>query len=185
MKGFLGGIVVTLVLILLSGVLYIRSGWMPVAVSDPPLLFEKQLARLGVHSRVKRDAPVMDAFAFTIRDGISGARVYQQDCAFCHGLPEQRAAIGNAMFPRAPQLFPDRTVTDDPVGVIYWKIKNGIRLTGMPAFKASLTEQQMWQVSTLLARADKLPPQVLDAFKPPSANAAAPASVTPAPAQTK
>ena len=50
---------------------------------------------------------------------------------------------------------------------------------------AQLTEQQMWQVSTLLVRADKLPPEVLDAFKPPSANAAAPASVTPAPAQTK
>jgi thiosulfate dehydrogenase len=50
-------------------------------------------------------------------------------------------------------------VTDDPPGETYWKVANGIRLTGMPAFKDMLTDNQMWQVSLLLANADKpLPP---------------------------
>ncbi|MGA8767647.1 MAG: hypothetical protein WB559_11550, partial [Candidatus Acidiferrales bacterium] len=40
------------------------------------------------------------------------------------------------------------------------------RLTGMPAFQASLEDQQLWQVTALVARADKLPPEVLDALKP-------------------
>jgi mono/diheme cytochrome c family protein len=65
------------------------------------------------------------------------------------------------MFPRAPQLFShDDMVSDDPVGEDFWKVKNGIRLSGMPGFKDSLTEAQIWQVSALLARADNLLPEV-------------------------
>jgi hypothetical protein len=61
------------------------------------------------------------------------------------------------MFPKPPQFFQEHGVTDDPAGETFWKAKNGIRLTGMPGFGASLSEQQLWQVSLLLAHADKLP----------------------------
>jgi mono/diheme cytochrome c family protein len=47
------------------------------------------------------------------------------------------------------------SVGDDPVGETYWKIKNGIRLTGMPAYGKVLSETQLWQVSLLLSMADK------------------------------
>ena len=66
------------------------------------------------------------------------------------------------MFPKPPQLFNGKGVTDDPVGETFWKVENGIRLSGMPAFKASLMEDEMWQVSLLLAHADKLPDSVRD-----------------------
>ncbi len=53
-------------------------------------------------------------------------------------------------------------VSDDPPGETFWKVSNGIRLTGMPAFKNILSETQIWQVSLLLANADKpLPPEAL------------------------
>jgi len=71
------------------------------------------------------------------------------------------------MFPHAPQLFTPRgMVTDDPAGVTYWKVNNGIRLSGMPSFHAALTDDQMWQVTALLNRADKLPPEALEALNP-------------------
>ena len=44
-------------------------------------------------------------------------------------------------------------VSDDPPGETYWKVANGIRLSGMPSYKDLLTETQMWQVSLLLANA--------------------------------
>ena len=105
---------------------------------------------------------------FTPQELASGADIYQKNCAACHGLPGQSVPpIGQGEFPRPPQLFtPDGRVSDDPAGVTYWKIKNGIRLTGMPAFGKSLSDMQMWQVAALVARADNLPPQVMDALKP-------------------
>ncbi len=80
----------------------------------------------------------------------------------CHGLPGQSApAAAKGMSPRPPQLFvPAEMVTDDPAGVVFWKAKNGIRLSGMPGFHASLSDEQLWQVSLLLTHADKLPAEV-------------------------
>jgi thiosulfate dehydrogenase len=78
---------------------------------------------------------------------LAGATVYRKDCAVCHGLPGgEETPIGKGMFPHPPQLFHGKGVTDDPVGESYWKVANGIRLTGMPGFKKSLTDAQMWQV---------------------------------------
>jgi mono/diheme cytochrome c family protein len=71
-------------------------------------------------------------------------------------------------------------VSDDPPGETYWKVANGIRLTGMPAFKDVLTETEMWQVSLLLANADKpLPPAALDILRG-EAPVPAPAAAGPA-----
>jgi mono/diheme cytochrome c family protein len=47
-------------------------------------------------------------------------------------------------------------VTDDPEGVTYWKVTNGIRLSGMPGFGGTLSDTERWQVTMLVAHADKL-----------------------------
>jgi mono/diheme cytochrome c family protein len=78
------------------------------------------------------------------------------------------------MFPKPPQFFQGQGVTDDPVGETYWKAKNGIRLTGMPAYGPSLSEQQLWQASLLLAHADKLPPSVQKVLSESPATAKSP-----------
>ena len=165
---FLIGLILGILIVPAVLFLYIRSGAAPAAASDSPLPFEKFLARGGLRARINKEAPQRDVNSFTTGDLAAGAEVYQRNCAFCHGLPQQPAsAASKGMFPQAPQLFTaDDTVTDDPPGVTYWKVKNGIRLTGMPGFKDALTDQQAWQVSALLARADKLSPDVLVLLKP-------------------
>jgi hypothetical protein len=54
-------------------------------------------------------------------------------------------------------MFKGKGDTDDPPQVSYWKVKNGIRLTGMPTFKGILDDTQMWQLALFVANADKLP----------------------------
>jgi hypothetical protein len=49
-------------------------------------------------------------------------------------------------------------VEDDPEGWTFWKIKHGIRWTGMPAWKAELSDQQIWTLALFLKHMDKLPP---------------------------
>ncbi len=62
-------------------------------------------------------------------------------------------------------LTPEGMLTDDPVGVTYWKVQNGIRLSGMPSFGAILTDSERWQVSALLARVNMLPAEAQEALK--------------------
>jgi len=84
------------------------------------------------------------------------------------------------MFPKPPQLFSGKGVTDDPASETYWKAANGIRLSGMPSFKARLTDTQLWQVSELLAHANEIPESVKRVLVPdlPS-SASAPALTSP------
>ena len=49
-------------------------------------------------------------------------------------------------------------VEDDPEGWTFWKIKQGIRWTGMPAWKDSLSDDQIWKITLFLKHMDKLPP---------------------------
>jgi len=187
---FLTGLIVGFLILPVGFLLYALSGHLPAATSDPPLPFEAVLAGAGLYGRIRREAPKRDVSNVATAELVSGADIYQKKCAVCHGLPNQAVPpIGQGEFPRPPQLFTvDGRVSDDPAGVTYWKVKNGIRLTGMPAFEKSLSEAQMWQVTALVARADQLPPEAMDALKPQppvvlvTAGAANPAE-TPAPKQ--
>jgi len=92
----------------------------------------------------------------------------------CHGLPGQAApAAAKGMFPPPPQLLQkDETVTDDPP-----ERPSGKQEWDSPhrdaSFGSSLSTQQIWQVSLLLANADKLPPSVQQALASPSTAAQA------------
>ena len=91
----------------------------------------------------------------------SGAHVYRAQCASCHGTPGHDVGYAKYMFPSAPQLWKKHGtrgvvgVSDDPPGETYWKVKNGIRLTGMPGFGASMADQQLWQVTLFLQQGGK------------------------------
>jgi thiosulfate dehydrogenase len=159
MKQFLLGILVVFIALPLLGFLYIRSGYVPVATSAPPFPFEKKIAQTALGARVSREAPAKAAVDPTPENLLAGAKLYREYCAVCHGTPGlPKTAIAEGMYPPPPKLFPGKGVTDDPVGETYWKVANGIRLTGMPAFGKSLSDAQVWQVSQMLANAGHLAP---------------------------
>ncbi len=161
LTGVVLGVVATVLLGAAGVYTYFERGMAPVAASAPPMPFEKRLARMALHARVERERPDKPPIPADEANLAAGARVYVQHCAVCHSLPgSQPTAIAAGEFPKPPHLFRGKGVTDDPAGETYWKVANGIRLTGMPGFQGSLSTDQMWQVSLLLANADRLPASV-------------------------
>ena len=156
------GVLVGLLILPAALYLYVATGHVPVATADPSMPMEAFFAKMGRKSRIRAEQPKRDLSTFSAADLEAGADIYQKNCAFCHGLPNQpKSNAAKGMFPRAPQLLEkDDMVIDDAVGESFWKVKNGIRLSGMPGFKDSLSETQIWQVSALLARAEQLPAEV-------------------------
>jgi mono/diheme cytochrome c family protein len=168
MRTFFLGLCSGLALILISGFAYIESGMAPVATAAAPLPFEKRITRIALHAVVAKEAPKNSPVAATEEAYRAGAHIYRLDCAVCHGLPgQEQTPIAKGEFPKPPHLFKGKGVSDDPAGETYWKVANGIRLTGMPGFKDSLSEEQMWQVSLLLANSDKLPASITAALQVP------------------
>ena len=177
LKTFVIGIVIGVLLIAGGVWYYFTSGRAPVAASDPPLPFENKLANGALHARIAKQTPANPPVQADETTYMAGADIYKQNCAICHGLPDQeQSPIAKGMFPKPPHLFRGTGVTDDPAWETHWKAENGIRLTGMPGFKGSLNDTQLWQVSVLLANADKISPAVKAALTsppppPPSATA--------------
>lgn len=145
------------ILILFGGLYYyFASGMAPAAVADSPMPFEKRIANMALDAHVQKQAAVQSPVPADEPSFLAGVNVYQQDCQGCHGMPGQKSEFATAMYPPPPQLFEGKGVSDDPVQETYWKVVNGIRLTGMPAFKGILDDKQCWQVSQLLARSNEL-----------------------------
>lgn len=167
MRKFILGIIIGLLIPAAVGYCYFRYGYAPVATASAPMPFEKTMASMALRARIHNEAPKNAPIQPTEQNLTAGAKIYVDNCAFCHGFPDQppsKAAKG--MFPLPPQLLnKDEMVTDDPVGVTYWKVKNGIRMTGMPGFGEMLSDNEIWQVSEMLAHADKLPPATTAALQ--------------------
>jgi thiosulfate dehydrogenase len=158
MKGFIIGFFAA-VLAVVGGVgFFIVSGRAPVATADPPLPFEKTLVGMALDAHIGRQPVKESPLPADEANLVAGARVFKSHCAGCHGLPGQsEPTLGARMYPPAPTLFKGQGVTDDPVFDSYWKVTNGIRLTGMPAFRTRLTDDEIWQVSQLVAHANQIP----------------------------
>jgi mono/diheme cytochrome c family protein len=168
MKAWLIGFICGLIVLPLVCFFYLRLGYAPVATSAPPLPLERYITHSALQARIDKEMPRNEPVAATEATFMAGAMTYRESCAVCHGLPGQpKSAIAKGMFPSPPHLFEGKGVTDDPAGETYWKVKNGIRLTGMPGFEKSLTDEQIWQVSEMLAKADKLPESILTMLKAP------------------
>src|SRR5271155_1960022 len=179
-KALVVGVIVGVVLVIAALHLYFASGQVPVATSAAPMPFERRYAHIA-HDAYLNKLPHPQAQTPADEPNyLAGAEVYKQNCAVCHGLPgAPKTAIAAGMFPKPPQLWQGDGVTDDEAWETYWKVENGIRMTGMPGFKGQLNETQIWQVSVLVKSADQVPASVKTALTSGSAttiSSAAPAT---------
>ncbi len=73
-----------------------------------------------------------------------GGMQFRARCASCHGLDGRTPSdIGSAMYPRVSDLG-SAQVQEWSDAELFWIIQNGIRLTGMPGFGKSLSNEEIW-----------------------------------------
>src|SRR5436309_14225445 len=165
---FVLGIIESIVCVSFGTYVLLRGGGISMATTAAPLPLEHAIARLALHASFKSALLLKNPRPVDETNLIAGAHVYQQNCLVCHGGPGTTpTAIAKGMFPEPPQLFTPRDmITEDPHGEIYWKVTHGIRLSGMPGFERTLSDTERWQVTMLLANADKVSPALQTALRP-------------------
>jgi mono/diheme cytochrome c family protein len=165
MRKFWLGIIIGIVVVLLAGFCYVRFGFIDPKADVPENALEKAIAMPALDASVDRRAPeTHNPLQPTDVNLIAGMKIYQSNCAGCHGdIQHTRAALGSGFYPRAPQFVED--APDMPENQNLYIVQHGIRLSGMPAWKGALSEQETWQVTTFLSHMDKLSPQVSAAWK--------------------
>jgi thiosulfate dehydrogenase len=179
LKGIVVGFILGVIVLAGGAYYYFASGMAPVAAADPMMPFERKMANMALKAHIKAQNVGESPVPADEPNLLAGADTYKKDCAVCHGLPDHPVDYVKMMFPKPTQLFKGKGVTDNPASESYWKAANGIRLSGMPAFKDKLTDTQLWQVSQLVAHANELPASVKNVLAADTpANSTAPMPIT-------
>jgi mono/diheme cytochrome c family protein len=160
MRNFVLGIIVSFLLLGLGGLLFAGFGLMPTNADSSPPSLERRVATSALNVAMNRRAPhLSNPVSSSDENLIEGMKIYTMNCAVCHGtLDNQPSPLGNSFYPPVPQLLLDPV--DAPQWRTYYVVRNGIRYTGMPSWRHTLSEQDMWKVTTFLSQVRALPPAV-------------------------
>jgi mono/diheme cytochrome c family protein len=151
---------------LLGGAVALYAGWYDISATDQHLAPTYWLLDTGMKRSIKRRAesirvPPLDDPALARR----GFTHFKAHCEQCHGAPgvaPEPFALG--MTPAPASL--SYTATEWAPAALFWAIKEGIKMTGMPAWKYRMADADIWAVVAFLQRLPRLSPAEYRALKP-------------------
>jgi thiosulfate dehydrogenase len=168
MRGFITGVATTFIVGLIGAFAILQSGLLPANADAKPGGLELWAASASLNATLRASAPKgPNPVALTDANLVEGVNLYGQHCALCHGTANGDASaspVAKGLYPTPPQLATEG-VEDDPEGYSYWRIKHGVRLTGMPSWSGTLSDQQIWSLALFLKHMDNLPPGPQAAWK--------------------
>jgi mono/diheme cytochrome c family protein len=167
-RAFVWGVVLTILAAAGGGYAVLRAGLIPANADANAGPLETWAAHTSLDATIAREAPKgPNPVPLTDANLVAGIDLYGQHCAICHGTAKGEASaspIAKGEYPAPPQLATNG-VEDDPEGYSFWIIAHGIRWTGMPAWRGTLNDEQIWTLALFLKNMDKLPPAAEQAWK--------------------
>ena len=138
----------------------LTAGLVDFSASTPPGRLEQRLATFALNRSIERHAPkVANPLARSPAAVAAGLVLFRTHCVDCHGAPGvDPTEAGASLNPPAPGLTLARVQARSD-GELKWIVSNGVRMTGMPAFGASRSEEQVWQLVAALRRLPHLSPE--------------------------
>lgn len=133
--------------IVLAGVSLLISGFSLSALAEPgsaEIALANKAKRFLVGRASRHGVP--DEPPKTESSLVEGDKRYGAECAMCHGMNGRALTeTGRWMYPRAADLtslevqhYSDRE--------LFWIVKNGVRLSGMPAFGKVESDEHIWDL---------------------------------------
>jgi len=147
LRGFLLGVLATIVATAVCSYIVLSSGLVPANADAEPGWLEIWAADTSLEATLDREAP-KGANPVALTDDNLVAGVEQGSAS--------ASPVAKGLYPQPPQLATDG-VEDDPEGFSFWRIKHGIRWTGMPSWGNTLTDEQIWTIALFLKHMNKLP----------------------------
>ncbi len=135
-----------IIVVVITVVGYVYSGHYDVSATSTHSRLAQWVMSTTMHESVQRRAkdikvPNLDDEALQL----AGINDFDSMCATCHGTPgREPGAIGQGLNPPAPDL--QESADHSTTAELFWVTKNGIKMTGMPAWSASHDDEALWPV---------------------------------------
>ena len=155
----IGAGIALLALVPVAVVLFVKSGLYDVAASRPHSKLTEWLTHETMIHSVRRHARAVEPPPqFSGADVAAGFCAYETHCVACHGAAAiAREPWVGGLEPSPPYLL-DATSRWTPTE-LFWIVKNGIKMTGMPSWRDSMSDRQLWTVVAFLEAMRSLPPR--------------------------
>ena len=150
---------------LLGGAVTLYAGWYDISATDQHLAHTYWLLDTSMRRSVKHRAEEIKVP--DLKNSERGFALFRDHCVQCHGAPgvaPEPFAMG--MTPAPASL--SYTAREWPPEDLYWVLKEGIKMTGMPAWKHRMSDEDMWAVVAFLKILPTLSPAQYKAMKAPS-----------------
>jgi mono/diheme cytochrome c family protein len=150
-------LIIILGFLIAAGAVFVWSGSYNVAASVPHLevthwfLGKVRDQSISAHSKRISIPSLNDPKLIDI-----GFKNYHGMCQLCHNAPGySRTEIAKGLNPNPPE-FIQKDIKWRNDAELYWVVKNGIKMTGMPAFGLTHSEDELWGIVTFLRRLPEL-----------------------------
>lgn len=145
-------LVAALAVAVLGGLLIVLSGALNVAALEPDSALTEWILHTTMRRSVAmRSSGILAPKQFTDEQVRDGFEEFNTMCVGCHGAPgKMRNAAGKGLNPRAPDL--SQAARNWDKGSLFWIVKNGVRMTGMPAFGVTHGDQTLWNIVAFVSR---------------------------------
>ena len=128
----------------------IFSGGYNVAATVPHYRSTLWVLSTAMDNSVRQHASgIVVSDTFKSPDLPEGFEHYSEMCVICHGAPGvKRSEIGEGLYPRPPDLR--EAAGEWMPSEVYWIVKNGIKMSGMPAFGPTHAENKLWNITAFV-----------------------------------
>lgn len=144
-SAFIGAAATLFLLLLIAGIM-IGGGLYPVGASSQHTKLVEALLGATRDRGVQHAASGLKAPNLSPADIAEGGSHFKGMCQTCHGGPGvEPAEFAAGMNPRPPDLA--EATHDLSVPQIFWIAKNGFKMTGMPGFGKTDSDEELWEVA--------------------------------------
>ena len=151
------GIIVSLAILAAGAIGFAYSGAYDIAAATPHSEPVWKALRIVMEHSVKRRARNLSVPELDDPEKVHrGFRSFQEMCVTCHGAPgAARSDIAKGLNPEAPDLA--KTAGNWKPAELYWIVKHGIKMTGMPAWGPTHDDEALWALVAFLKVLPSLP----------------------------
>jgi mono/diheme cytochrome c family protein len=152
----------TLGTLIMAGLIVVYTGSYDIAASSRHSGIGRWALETTMEKSVRRRASGLEPPAgFAEADVAAGAAHYRDVCQHCHGGPGvPRDEWAQGLNPSPPNLAEEAGEWSS--GELFWIVKHGIRMTGMPAIAEGHSDRDVWNI---VAFVEGLPDMSAEAYR--------------------
>ncbi len=154
MKNILFGSILTLLIIAVASFVFMYSGFYNLSATIPHMKATESAIHMMKEKSISansRNIVVPNLSDKSIL--INGYKGYDAMCVTCHAAPGKSATvIADGLYPKPPEFDNKEIIEEWNEKELFWIIKNGIKLTGMPAYGPTHSDEDLWAIVAFLKK---------------------------------